>query len=142
MKGLVSIIGLSAVGYFSMVIAAKLFWLAYPYPNNPTQDEINLVWGIHILAEKLFGYLIIVLTSVYVIYKFRLTHGYKSVLLAITCAISYNVIGGIIWMLQFGYEPYFKHSLPAKLLLIVIVLSGVVALISYKWLPNKKINKD
>jgi hypothetical protein len=137
MKGLVSIIGLSAVGYFSMVIAAKLFWFVYPYPNNPSQDEINLVWGIHIIAEKLFGYLVVVLTSIYVTYKFRLTYGYKSVFLAILCAISYNIIGGIIWMLQFGYEPYFKHSMPAKLLLIVIVLSGVVSLISYKWLPNK-----
>ncbi|WP_162533769.1 hypothetical protein [Colwellia sp. Arc7-D] len=125
-----------------MVIAAKLFWFAYPYPNNPSQDEINLVWSVHIIAEKLFGYLVIVFTSVYITYKYRLTHGFQSVYLAIVCAISYNVIAAIIWIAQFGYEPYFEHSLPLKLLFIVIVLSAVVSLISYQWLPNKALKRE
>jgi hypothetical protein len=119
-----------------------MFWFIYPYPDNPSQDVINTVWGVHVLAEKLFGHLIIVILSIYVVYQFKITHGFKSVFLAILGGVSYNIIGGIIWIARYGYEPYFEHSLPLKLLFLVIIVSGVTSLVSYKWLPNKAIKRD
>jgi len=142
MKSIAQTIGFSVIGFAIMYISAYLFWFVYPYPENPTQDEINAVWSIHILAEKLFGYLVIVLLSLYVVYQFKLSYGFKCVFLAILAGVSYNVIGGIIWIARYGYEPYFEHSLPFQLLVLVVVISGVTSLISYKWLPNKQINKD
>lgn len=139
MKSIVQTIGFSFVGYAIMIISAKLFWFAYPYPDNPTQDEINLVWGVHVIAEKLFGYLVIIALSVLLVFYFKQQHGIKSIYLAILAGISYNVIGGLIWIARFGYEPYFEHSLPLQLFGLTIIICGVASLIAYKWLPNKRI---
>lgn len=137
MKSFAQTIVFSFVGYAIMIISAKLFWFAYPYPENPTQDEINLVWSIHVLAEKLFGYLVIIALSILLVFNFKQKYGIKSIYLAILAGIIYNVIGGLIWIARFGYEPYFEHSLPLQLFGLVVIISGVTSLIAYKWLPIK-----
>lgn len=141
MKIIAKTIGYSAVGYVVMIILAKLFWFIYPYPDSPTQEEINLVWSLHVLAEKLLGYLIIIVLSILLVFNFKQQYGVKSIYLAIFAGITYNVIGGLIWIVRFGYEPYFKHSLPLQLFGLVIIICGLTSLFAYKYLPNKRLKQ-
>jgi hypothetical protein len=142
MKSTIEIIIISALAYLCMFIVAKLFWLIYPYPENSSQQQIELVWGIHVLSEKIFSYLLTALISIYAVCKFKLSYGIKCIALALVGAISYHIIGGLVWVVRFGYEPYLQNSMPLKMLFIVVVISSVVSLASYKLLPNQQLKKD
>ena len=137
MNSIVKILIVSVLAYLFLFASAEAFWLVYPYPENPTQQQIDAVWGIHVLTEKILSYLLTVLISIYTIDRFKPALGSKSIALALFGAFTYHVTGGIVWVMQFGFEPYIQHSMPLKLFFIVLVISTITSVVSYKLLPNK-----
>lgn len=137
MKSIVEIIFISAIAYLLMFILAKMFWIAYPYPENATQSQMEMVWGIHVLSEKLFSYALTAIVAIYGVYRFKSSHGKRCIGIAIVGGVSYHIIGAIIYIAQFGIQPYLQYSMPFQLVLIVLTVSGVAALAAYNLLPNQ-----
>lgn len=132
------IVGLwSLVAYGAMYLASIIFWWAYPYPDNATQDQIYTVWSTHVLTEKYFSYVLTAILAAGTTLWLKKSLGKISIICGILAGISFHAIGGGIYVARFGIEPYITNSKPAMLLAIVLGLTACVAIATHMGMPNK-----
>jgi len=137
MKSAFVIVTYSLAAYGVMFSMAALFWWAYPYPENATQDQIYTVWSVHVLTEKFISYALTAILAAVVTLNLRNRVGKVSIIYGVLAGLSYHVIGGAIYMARFGIKPYIDNSKPIMLFGLVFALCVGVSFAIYKYMPNK-----
>jgi hypothetical protein len=116
------------IGFGLLLVFSTIFWQVYPYPDNAPQHEIMYVWAIHVLAEKLFGFLALALCAVGAAIPLRQTWriGLGA---AIGSGLVYQAIAIITYISRFGLLAYINNNLFWPTIAITIVISVVFGFI-------------
>jgi len=99
---LVSILS-GGIGFGLLFAFATVFWRLHPYPENASQEQIKLVWAIHILSEKIFGYLILALCAVGAAIPLR-SRWRIGLGAAMGSGLAYQAIAIITYVTRFGIK--------------------------------------
>jgi hypothetical protein len=98
-----------AAGFGLLIAFAEVLWRLYPYPEGASQGQIRFVWAIHVLSEKVFGFLILAVCAVGAAIPFRNKWriGFGA---AIGSGIVYQAIAVFVYILRFGFAPYLENN--------------------------------
>jgi hypothetical protein len=115
--------------WFSLFLAfSAIFWRMYPYPENASQQEIEFVWAIHVLVEKLFGLLILALCAISAAVPLRgiWRIGFGA---AIGSGLVYQAIAIITYIGRFGFSAYLRNNRFWFTIVTTIAISAIFGFI-------------
>ncbi|MCL2298488.1 MAG: hypothetical protein FWC38_00150 [Proteobacteria bacterium] len=115
-------------GFGLLLVFATVLWWAYPYPENASQQEIEFVWAIHTLAEKLFGFLVVALCAVGAAAPLRRTWR-MGLGAAIGSGLVYQGVAIITYISKFGFSAYLENHLFWSTVAVTVAVSAVFGLI-------------
>jgi len=128
-------------GFGLLACFSLLLWRLYPYPQNATELDIKITWGIHILVEKVFGYIILVICAFGAAFPLRCDwkHGWAA---AIGSGIVYQLVSIITYITRFGFVAYTENNRFWATLVFTLSLSALCGFIcvwkSYRCEQNKE----
>lgn len=127
-RGWVLIAQLTIASVLCLFVSSAVFWWLYPYPPNASREQIVAIWAIHVVTEKVAGYLLSTSISIVVTLLTWRQLQRKSVYLGAIAGIPYHVIIGAIYIYRFGLAAFMANSRPLGALSITILLSFFASL--------------
>jgi len=127
------------IGFGLFFASATIFWRIHPYSDNATAEEIKLVWAIHVLSEKLFGFLVLVICAIGAAIPLRRNWRYGFVA-AIGSGITFQAIIIIAYVARFGFTPYLEHNRFWSTMCTTIAISALFGFLSI-WGSYRRENK-
>jgi len=128
------------IGFGLLFAFATIFWRIRPYPDNATAEEIRFFWAIHVLSEKLFGFVVVVICAIGAAIPLRKNWRYGFVA-AIGSGITYQAIAIIAYVARFGLAPYLENNAFWATMGTTIVISALFGFISL-WGSYRRENKQ
>jgi hypothetical protein len=128
------------IGFGMLLGFSMLFWWLYPYPDNATEEEIKLVWAVHTLSEKLFGYLVLAICAVSAAIPLRnpWRYGFAA---AIGSGIVFQVIAILYYVTRFGFTAYLEYNRFWSTMGMTITISALFGFIAV-WRSYRREHKQ
>jgi hypothetical protein len=97
------------VGFGVLVAFLLILWRVYPCPEGASEHQIKLVWFIHVLSEKLFGYLVLALCAIGAAVPLR--RNWRIGLgAAIGSGLAYQTAAILTYITRFGLPAYTENN--------------------------------
>jgi len=144
---LISIL-LGVIGFVMLCVFSEVLGHLIPYPKNATKEQIETTWAIHVLWEKLAGFVIVPLCAITaaILLRGSWAVGFGA---AIGSGLAYQAIAIVIYILRFGFSAYKTHHMFGKTLELTIACSALFGLLAicvlYLFRPKTKkpkLNQD
>ena len=120
---------LGVIGFVLLFLFSEVLGKLDPYPENATREQIEITWTIHVLWEKLAGFIIVPLCAIMAVVLLRGSWG-AGFGAAIGSGLAYQAIAIIIYILQFGFTAYRTHHVFWKTLEVTIASSVLFGLLT------------